>query len=146
MRGSIVAITLTQLQGGVIRSGQLLLGIGGLTPSDLHLQLYVNNHAPAYADGTGAFTICTAPGYADVDLAAASWVHSTVGSTEQWVYPNITFTFTGSGGGQVIYGVLLISTAGDAVAAALLDTPFTIPAGGGQIILSNLTWQQKQCS
>lgn len=136
--------TLLLLNACVDREALLCLN-GGPAAGDLVCQLYVNNHAPAVADTNADFTLCTAGGYASGTLIGSNWSGSTVAGVATYNYPTITFTFSDSGGGQTVYGVLLQDADGDASMAALLTTPFTIPPGGGTLAV-NLEYVHQQCA
>jgi hypothetical protein len=115
---------------------QYLAGKGVATPS-LALGLFVNNWAFSASTILADLVECSAPGYARASLAAASWSGSTVGGVATYTYPNVTFTFTGSGGGQIIYGNFYYDSGnGDVVWGQTWASSYTIPAGGGAVILT----------
>lgn len=137
-----MAVTLTLVNSGVTRETSLILNNGD-SLGDLTAHLYVNNHTPSVTDSVGAYTECTAPGYASLDLVGANWSLVTSAGACTATYPSFTETFT-AGSGQTVYGVYLTDPTGALHSAGLLTTPFVIPSGGGSITL-DLTYTHEQC-
>lgn len=126
------------------RMAYYALGKSPPSPS-LRCILYVNNYTPTVSSIQASFTKCTAPGYADVSLAGGNWTGSTTAGVATYVYPTITFTFSGNGGGQIIYGYAIFDdTQGTVLWAGTLGTSYAIPSGGGALLL-NLTWVDEEC-
>src|SRR5215472_4404886 len=132
---------LTLIKPGAARKNNLQTN-KGVSLGDLKLGLYVNNITPSPGDDGTTYLECSLAGYAQITLTGASWsTPSYSAGVTSTVYPNVTFTFTG--GGQTIYGVLLFDTAGGIDYTGLLDTPFTVPGPGGSLTITNLTIQDK---
>lgn len=135
--------TLTWLNGGVDHLLRLFLNKDSL--HDVSIGLYTNNHTPAVSDGLGSYTLCTLTGYAAVDTTPSSWAGGPAAGVATYTYPAITFNFSAYAGGTTIYGVVLYDGSGTAWAAALLDTPYAVPAGGGSLVITPAL-STKQCA
>jgi phage baseplate assembly protein gpV len=100
----------------------------------LTLKLYSNNRTPGLTDVAGDYTEVTGGGYADFDLAAASFTVST-GNPSQALYSSFqTWTFTGATDSPgTVYGAFIVDANGVLISAEEFDTgPFT--PGNGTVI------------
>jgi len=70
----------------------------------LTLRLYVNPHSPAVGDGSGAYTQASFPGYAP--FAWTTWGAPVLdaNNNDQYTAPDATFTCSGGGAVQNVYG------------------------------------------
>lgn len=137
-----MAFTFTLLNDGADYLEQLF--VNKASPANWKVRLYTNNHAPVVTDHASAFTECVLSGYALATTVAASWTGSTSAGVATYTYPTITFTFSPYAGGTTIYGAFVADGSGTCWLAALLDTPFAVPAGGGALTL-DLTDVKQQC-
>lgn len=138
-----MAATIVYITPGLKRRLNLEINNGD-TLGNYKLGLYVNNHTPVAADTGAEYTECTLAGYAQITLTGATWSAPSFSSgVASSTYPDQTFTF--SAGGQTIYGLFLMDQGSTINAAALLDTPFTVPTGGGTVKITSLTAQTKNC-
>lgn len=111
----------------------------------LSVGLYVNNVSPTYATVLSDLTECTAAGYSEQALSAGSWTGSTSAGVASYAYPAVTFTMTGSGGGQTIYGHFIKDTVtGELLRSQLWGTPFAIPSGGAVVTVTP-AWSDEEC-
>jgi hypothetical protein len=126
------------------RAAQYALGKAPTNPS-LKIRLFVNNFTVDVNTVIGNLTPCTAPGYADIALPAASWAGSTTGGVASYSIPAVTFTLTGAGSpGQTVYGHCVFDNAIGLLYGLTWGTPFAIPAGGAVIQLAP-SWQDQNC-
>jgi len=107
------------------------------------LHLYGGDDVPIHEPGEdtviGSLTeILTSTGYAPVTLTSSSWTVEQSGSVTTAVYPEQTFTFTGT---AAAHGYYVTDTAGALLWVEMFSgAPFDIPDGGGTIsITSKLT-------
>jgi hypothetical protein len=132
------------MKQAIIERAQYALGQAPASPT-LKLDLYVNNYAPVATDVIGDYTLCTLAGYATVNLVAGNWVltWNAANNTETAQYPTQTWNFTN--GGQTLYGYVLQDTlSGKIWYAEQFATPYVVPAGGGQFVLT-LNWTDEGC-
>jgi len=123
---------------------QLCIG-GAPATQDLSVGLYVNNVSPTSETVIGDLTECTAPGYSEQALTFGSWTGSTTSGVADYSYPAVTFTMTGSGGGQTIYGHFIKDTvSGHLLRSQLWGTSFAIPSGGGVVTVTP-AWSDEEC-
>jgi hypothetical protein len=127
-----------------LRRGQVSLG-GAPAQQALGLALYVNQLTPGPADAIAVYTICSLPGYANVQLNNANWTNVLNAGVYVWSYPTVSWTFTG--GGQTIYGHFVFNWPTGSVVywAELWGTAFVVPAGGGNVQLQ-LQFQDQTCA
>lgn len=111
------------------------------SPSSLagyHLHLYkVPAGQPDPAVNAGQFTEPTDTGYAAVTVSPGDW--SSGGSGDDYFrYASVQYTFNFAGGtGETVVGYYLTQASGDWVWADLLPGgSFTIPGGGGPLVLA----------
>jgi hypothetical protein len=135
-------MTFTWLNNGLDWVEQLKLN--KTEPSNLTLHLYTNDYTPVVTDTAEDYTECELTGYDSITLTPDDWTGSTTDGLSTYTYPSQSWTFSSYAGGTTIYGAYLTNGAGVAVAAALLDTAFAVPAAGGTLNLS-LTDTNKQC-
>jgi hypothetical protein len=103
------------------------------------LHLYSNIYEPGEDTVIGSLTeILTSTGYAPVTLTSSSWTVEESGGVTTAVYPEQTFTFTGTANA---HGYYVTDTAGALLWVEMFSgAPFEIPDGGGTIsITSKLT-------
>jgi len=103
------------------------------------LHLYSNAIDPGEDTVVGHLTeILTSTGYAPVTLTSSSWTVEQSGSVTTAVYPEQTFTFTGTANA---HGYYVTDTTGALLWVEMFSgAPFEIPDGGGTIsITSKLT-------
>lgn len=104
------------------------------TPETLIMRLFTNNVTPAEADTAAVYTEASGSGYASKSLAGASWT-ITEGAPSQAAFAQQTYTLTGA---LTAYGYYYTRTTSGRVAGAerFTGAPFTIPAGGGSILIT----------
>lgn len=136
-----MSINLTLFNAGVDYFAQL--EVNKEAQGNLTWKLYVNNHTPVVTDTGAAYTICTLAGYADFTTLGATWTGSSSAGLATYTYANNTYTFNAYAGGTTIYGIVLFSSGGTALGAALLDVPFAVPIGGGTLTLGLTETVQK---
>lgn len=124
-------MTLKLVDGG---KADLLLAFVNKTAqaSDLYLELFTSNTTPADGDTIGTYVLATGFGYAQKQLAGASWTVAAGIAT----FAAQTFTFTGALGN--VYGYLLRKgTAGGLyIAERFSGGPFNIANIGDSITVN----------
>jgi hypothetical protein len=97
---------------------------------ELNLRLFSNNVSPGETDTIATYTICSGSGYADINLAHASFT-VTGANPSTFAYPQQTFTLSGAltAWGYVVQG----ATSSKVYFAENFGSAFTIPSGGGTI-------------
>lgn len=109
--------------------------LGNAAPGAFVVRLFQNNYTPTYDDVPSDYTEATLAGYAAVTLSAGTWVYTAADPYSHADYPQITWTFTGSGS---LYGYYITDTANTTVFIAEVfgGGPFTYPSAGGLLLLS----------
>jgi hypothetical protein len=74
---------------------------------ELDLKLFKNNHTPVDTDTEADYTEATFVGYAAIPLDHTLWV-TTPGNPASSDYPTVTFTSTGGGQNETIYGYYVV--------------------------------------
>ena len=103
-------------------------------PETQTLRLFTNNHNPSKNTIISNLSEATQPGYTSRNLNASEWVVVTTGGVTTALYPESTFTFTGS---AQVYGYYV--TANISGNNYLLwvekftNAPFILPSSGGSI-------------
>lgn len=97
------------------------------------LHLFKSNHANNQADTAATYNAieCTFGGYAAITLNSWSAAATNAGNKAETSETIRTFTATGAGLPESIYGVYILDSGGDLVFAELLDSgAFTLNAAG----------------
>jgi len=82
------------------------------SPGNQTLHLYTNDKTPVEADSLIAYTEMTTQGYASQRLTRSNWVCSTSAGVSKAQYPQMVFTFNGTGGDTVVYGYYVTTNDG----------------------------------
>jgi hypothetical protein len=137
-------MTFTELTQGV--DYRTLLYLNKASAGNFTLHLYTSNHTPAVGDTNTTYTTieCSLTGYSAHTFAPGDWTGSTTAGVSTYATAGVVFTFSAYAGGTTIYGAYLQNGAGDVIAAALLDTSFAVPTGGGSVTITP-TVTMKQC-
>lgn len=99
------------------------MALSDAAPEAQDLRLYENDITPAEGDTTATYTEATIAGYAEKNLARATWnAAATNAGVTSKTYPEQTFNFTGTG---TIYGYFLVK----ATANTLLWAEEVYPSG-----------------
>ena len=110
---------------------------GGAAPAGGQrvLRLFDNNLTPGPTTALTDIHESTAPGYAPITLAGASWTTVITNGAGLAVYSQQIFTFTT---GVTLYGyyVTTIGTPKLLWVEVFTNAPFTLPDGGGQVGVS----------
>lgn len=103
-------------------------------PEDLVLRLFKNDITPGESDTAASYTEATFTGYAEKDLAGASWT-TTKGAPSNVIFAKQTFASTADQTLENIYGYYYVrKTSLDLVAAERFsDAPFGIENNGDEI-------------
>jgi hypothetical protein len=107
--------------------------------------LFSNNITPALTTVWANLTECTFPGYARINSAYASPAIAGAVDGAQSLHAQITFTCTGGGSAQNVYGYALIDTVGPKIifAAQIPSAPKVMLNNGDAVLLTpNLTLRQ----
>lgn len=132
-------------QDAVTLLAEYILGLAPSTPVPL-LGLFVNNVTIDCETDLADLTFCTAPGYAAITLVPGTWIiPAPVACVVDCSYGTETFTLTGNGGGQIVYGHVVYDTILGILWGLTWPTPWTIPAGGGIAQVSPF-YTSEQCS
>lgn len=109
--------------------------LNNVSPTDVEMKLYSNNHTPAESDILGTYTESAIAGYTAVSLPGAGWTVSTSLGTTTGEFAEQTFSFTTS---ATIYGYYVVNDAADALlwAERFTGSPFNVPGGGGTIAVT----------
>jgi hypothetical protein len=110
-------------------------------PQNLVLCLFKSNTTPAETDVIGTYTEADFPGYSNITLTGASWTVSGTAPTAIG-YAQQTFTCTGGGASQSIYGYFYKRLTGGelVIAERFSDAPYPMLNNGDQTkITPNIT-------
>lgn len=109
--------------------------VGKTTATVPIARLYKNNITPSDTDTVATFTTATFPGYADINLAGASWNAASGGSISYGSQQ--TWTCSGSATDD-IYGYLILSTTSSKCLWAERDAaaPFAVRNSGDAVKLT----------
>lgn len=105
------------------------------SPTNPVLRLYTNE-VDLYAEAFSAisFTEASAPGYVAVTLTGSNWSVTTTSGISTAAYAtSVTFNFSAA---QTLYGYYVTDSAGVVLwAERFPSAPFTLPAGGGEVVV-----------
>ena len=101
--------------------------VNKVAPQDLRLKLYQNNITPAETDTAATYTVASWTGYANIDLAGATWT-VTEGAPSDASYPEQTFTSSANQASQSNYGYYVIQQTSGTImwAERFSDGPYNI--------------------
>jgi hypothetical protein len=98
------------------------------------LRLFANNHNPSKNTTLSNLSEANQSGYNSINLNASNWVVVTTGGVTTALYPESTFTFTGS---AQVYGYYVTTNVGGnnylLWVEKFTNAPFTLPSNGGSI-------------
>ncbi len=126
---------------------QFILG-GPALVVQLRLGLFVNNVEFTNETEFADLVLCTAPGYAPIDLPWDHWVGGTADGMASYAYPLVSFGITGPGNpAQTVFGHV-VYTKGSNVAlwGQTWPNPWQIPNPTTSNPSLQPFWQDEQCS
>jgi hypothetical protein len=98
------------------------------------LRLFTNNHNPSKNTTLSNLSESNQTGYNPINLNASDWVVVTAGGVTTALYPESTFTFTGS---AQVYGYYVTTNVGGnnylLWVEKFTNAPFILPSNGGSI-------------
>jgi hypothetical protein len=107
--------------------GKHAIAAGLASGLSLTALLFTNNHTPGEGDTLADYTEATFTGYAQIALSGAS----ATGARVTW--SGLTWTYTGLGTGQTIYGVCVFNGSGTLIWAKKFASPVTVSAGAPNV-------------
>lgn len=121
--------------------------VGKTAAANMTLKLFVSNTTPAHTDTAGTYTEMSTQGYSAQTLTMATWNAASAGTgtgtslsnKASISYPQVTFTFDGTGGSTVVYGYYIVAGS-TLVGAERFASSKTVANNGDAIkITPNLT-------
>lgn len=113
----------------------LSLLLNKMSPDDLDIRLYTNDHTPTETDTQASYTEASGNGYASIQLVPTSWV-LTNGNPTTAVHTQVIYAFTGGIGNVYGYYVTRRSTGILAWAERFSNGPYNIQNNGDEIRLT----------
>lgn len=110
----------------------LQYALNNVAVSNHIVHLYNNNHTPATADTTANYTESVVSGYTASTATGSLWTVAAVAGLVSATFPSITFTFSGA---ETLYGYWIQNNS-TVLWAELFSSAFTMPGGGGNIVLN----------
>jgi hypothetical protein len=118
-------------------AGEVLLlsnYLNKVAPQNQYLRLFQNNWTPAETDTAASYTEANFPGYAQKALTGADWT-VTPGAPTSAAAPIQTWTCTGGGALQNIYGYYMVQQGSGIIMTAerLSGVPFALQNNGDNV-------------
>ena len=123
-------MTLRIPNGGEQKLLEFMLGKTAI--EQFQLRLYSSNTTPGETDTAATYTQVSGGGYAAVGLTASNWT-ATAGAPTAAVYPQVTFSFTGSVGNVYGYYVVGVTSGTLLWAERFTDGPYNVTTAGDTI-------------
>ena len=90
----------------------LEMALKDANPGDMIIHLYVNDKTPVEGDNLVSFSEMSTQGYVSQVLTRANWVVSSAAGVSTAQYPQLVFTFDGTGDDTNVYGYYITTNDG----------------------------------